>query len=113
MWVDMYQNFQNPTDPAEDNDRLFFNAPTVILVSAKSNINAALASTNMELMANTLDSGVLFSGFTLRAAKDNKEVRNFLEIEADKKLITALVIGYPDVKYFRTVPRKQADIIWK
>jgi nitroreductase/NAD-dependent dihydropyrimidine dehydrogenase PreA subunit len=110
MWIEMYKDFKNQN---EDSDRLFFNAPIVILVSAKSNINAALASANMELMANTLDLGVLFSGFTLRAAKNNKEVRNFLEIEAEKELVTALVIGYPDVNYFRTVPRKKADISWK
>jgi nitroreductase/NAD-dependent dihydropyrimidine dehydrogenase PreA subunit len=109
MWVQMYQDFQNDI---KDNDRLFFNAPTVILVSARSEINAALASTNMELMANTLDLGVLFSGFTLRAAKGNKEVRDFLNLKENKELVTALVVGYPDVKYFRTVPRKEADISW-
>ncbi|KXS48105.1 MAG: nitroreductase [Halanaerobium sp. 4-GBenrich] len=110
MWLEMYQDFKNQT---KTSDRLFFNAPTVILVSAKSNINAGLASANMELLANTLDLGVLFSGFTLRAAKDDKKIRNFLKIEAEKELVTVLIIGYPDVKYFRTVPRKKADISWK
>jgi hypothetical protein len=67
----------------------------------------------MELMANALDLGVLFSGFTLRGAKNKKEVRKFLGVKNNKEIVTALVIGYPDVKYFRTVPREQADISWK
>ena len=29
-----------------------------------------------------------------------------------KELISCLVIGYPDVKYQRTVPRKDAVINW-
>lgn len=109
MWTKMYQDYQSGT---VNNDRLFFKAPLVIVVSASSAINGALASSNMELMANALNLGALFSGFTLRGAKDKKEIRDFLKIKENKEIITALVIGYPDVKYFRTAPRKKADINW-
>jgi len=105
----MYQDYQNET---LDNDLLFFDAPLVIVVTANSNVNGALASANMELMANALDLGALFSGFTLRGAKGQPEIRKFLNIENNKEIITALVIGYPDVKYLRTVPRKKANINW-
>jgi len=110
MWMQMYQDYQNES---VHNDRLFFNAPIVIVISANSSINGSLASSNMELMANALNLGVLFSGFTLRGAKDKEEVRKFLGIKSNKEIVTAMVIGYPDVKYFRTVPRKEADINWK
>lgn len=110
MWTNMYQEYQKES---VNNDRLFFEAPLVIVVSANSTVNGSLASSNMELMANALDLGVLFSGFTLRGAKNKKEVREFLNIKKNKEIVTALVIGYPDVKYSRTVPRKKADIIWK
>lgn len=109
MWTQMYQEYQNES---VDNDRLFFGAPIVIVVSANSTVNGALAASNMELMANALNLGVLFSGFTLRGAKNKKEVRELLNIKKNKEIVTALVIGYPDVKYFRTVPRKEADISW-
>jgi nitroreductase/NAD-dependent dihydropyrimidine dehydrogenase PreA subunit len=109
MWIKMYQDYQNET---LDNDLLFFDAPLVIVVTANSNVNGALASANMELMANALDLGALFSGFTLRGAKGQPEIRKFLNIENNKEIITALVIGYPDVKYLRTVPRKKANINW-
>ena len=38
---------------------------------------------------------------------------DFLGVKEGKKIVTCMVIGYPDVKYFRTVPRKEADISWK
>ena len=42
----------------------------------------------------------------------NKEILNLLGIKDGKQIISCLVIGYPDVKYQRTVPRKEANINW-
>ncbi len=110
MWVNMYEAYQqNPNE----NDRLFFNAPVVILVTANSPVNGALASSNMELMTNVLGLGTLFSGFFIRAAQNNKKMMDFLGISEGKQVVTCMIIGYPDVKYLRTVPRKEADICWK
>ncbi|NTW73054.1 MAG: 4Fe-4S binding protein [Eubacteriaceae bacterium] len=109
MWLKMYDEYKK--DP-EKNDRLFFNAPVVIIVTAYSEVNGALASSNMELMTNTLGLGTVFSGFFVRAALGNEEIRDFLDIKPGRQVVTCMVIGYPDVKYFRTVPRKKADITW-
>ena len=95
------------------NDKLFFNAPAVIVVTANSEVNGALASSNMELMTNALGLGTFFSGFFVIAAQDNKKIMDLLGVKEGKKIVTCMVIGYPDVKYFRTVPRKEADISWK
>ncbi|AND83565.1 nitroreductase [Clostridium tyrobutyricum] len=109
MWIQMCDDYkENPK-----NDRIFFNAPLVIVVTASSEVNAALASSNMELMANAMGLGVLFSGFFVRAAKDNKDIKEFLQVKRRKEIVTCMVIGYPDVKYVRTVPRKKADVTWK
>jgi len=106
----MYEDFNaNP----HENDRLFFNAPVVIIVTANSEVNGALASSNMELMTNALGLGTLFCGFLVRAAQNNKKIMDFLGVKEGKKIVTCMVIGYPDVKYFRTAPRKEADISWK
>lgn len=110
MWIDMYENYsKNP----KDSDRIFFNAPAVILVVSKTPVNAALASTNMELMTNALGLGTFYSGFLVRASQNNKEMREFLELKDNEEIITCMVIGYPAVKYKRTVPRKEATITWK
>lgn len=109
MWLYMYNEYKkNPSK----NDRLFFNAPVAILVTSPTPINGALASSNMELMVDALGLGTFFSGFLLVAAQDNKEILNLLEINDSKQIISCLVIGYPDVRYQRTSPRKDANINW-
>lgn len=109
MWINMSKEYkENPR-----NDKLFFNAPAIIVVSAESEVDAALASSNMELMINALGLGTFFSGFFVRSTQVNQDIMKLLEIHENKKIITCMVVGYPNVKYLRTVARKDADIIWK
>ena len=110
MWVTMYDAYKN--DPIK-NDRLFFNAPCAIFVISKTPLNGGLVSANMANMVETLGLGTFFNGFAAIACQDNKELMNLLGIENSSHLISCLVIGYPDVKYKRTVPRKKASIDWK
>ena len=84
----------------------------LIFVTSPSQINGGLASSNMELMTDALGLGTFFSGFLLVASQDNKEILDLLGIKDGKQIISCLVIGYPDVKYQRTVPRKEANINW-
>lgn len=109
MWLYMYNSYKE--DPSK-NDRLFFNAPVAIIVTSLTPINGGLASTNMELMTDALGLGTFFSGFLVHAAQDNKPILDLLEIKDGKQIISCLVIGYPDVKYRRTAPRKEATINW-
>ena len=84
-----------------------------MIVVSESDVNAALASSNMELMANALGLGSLYSGFLVRASKENKDIKKFLDIDENKNIVTCMFIGYPHIKYKRTAPRKDADITWK
>jgi nitroreductase/NAD-dependent dihydropyrimidine dehydrogenase PreA subunit len=109
MWIKMYEEFkQNPNGQ----DKLFFKAPIIIIVTSDSEVNGALASSNMELMTNTLGLGTVFSGFLVRASQGNDKISNFLGLNPNDKIITCMVIGYPNTKYFRTVPRKEANVSW-
>ena len=67
----------------------------------------------MELMANALELGTFFSGFFIRALQGNKKLMDYLGLDDNKKVVTCMVIGYPNIKYSRTVPRKEAQIFWK
>ena len=109
MWVYSYEMYKQ--DPIK-NDKIFFNAPVAIFVASPNNVNAGLASSNMELITNALGLGTFFSGFSIVAAKDNKPILDLLGINSSDELLSCLVIGYPDVKYKRTVPRKDAVINW-
>ncbi|SFU84888.1 Nitroreductase [Clostridium sp. DSM 8431] len=107
-WIKMYESYkENPK-----NDGVFFNAPVAIFVKTKTPINGGLASSNMDLMVDALGLGTFFSGFSIVAAKDNKEMLDFIGADSSDEVISCLVIGYPDVKYRRTTPRKKAEINW-
>lgn len=109
MWIDMYKNFlENP----QGEDKLFFHAPALILTVSNNTVNASLASSNMELMTNALGLGTYFSGFLMRATQVNPAIGELLGLSQEQSLVTCMVIGYPNIKYFRTVPRKEADITW-
>ncbi len=46
------------------------------------------------------------------ALQDNKEILDLLGLESSKSLISCLVIGYPNVTYKRTTPRKEVQVKW-
>ena len=108
MWVYFYDMYKKD----KKNDKLFFNAPLAIFVSSPNVTNGTLASSNMELMTDALGLGTFFSGFLLIAAKDNQPMLDLLGVKDHNQLSSCLVIGYPDVKYNRTVPRKEAVVKW-
>jgi nitroreductase/NAD-dependent dihydropyrimidine dehydrogenase PreA subunit len=109
-WKKMYEDYlENKTD------RLFFNAPAVIAVvssdpSSYYQVSGAIAAANMELEANTLGLGTCYLGFLSSAVEVNPKIKEFLGMEENEKFVTSFVIGYPDVKYLRTVNRKPAKI---
>lgn len=111
LWKLIYRQYQR------GKDMLFFNAKAMIIVlcderlSANSIVDGGLAASNMELMANALKLGVCFNGFFTYAC-DDVELRNYLYIPDNIKVVTSLLIGYTDNKYLRTVPRKKAEIQW-
>lgn len=107
-WIKMYEDYKK--DP--EKDTLFFKAPVLLVVTALSPLNGGLASSNIELMANAEGLGVLFTGFIERAIKNSKEAKKILGIDK-KEVISCMLMGYPDIKFRRTVPRKQAEISWK
>ena len=109
MFIEMHSKFiENPNGE----DRLFFKAPAIIITASNYAVNAALASTNMELMVNALGLGTYYSGFLAKAAESDKRINEFLGIEEGKTLSTCMIIGYPNVKYLRTAPRREANISW-
>lgn len=92
---------------------LFKGAPLVILAADSRTDNAALAASYMELIANALGLGVLYSGYFKGAVNNYPPLRELVGIPEGMKLVCCLVIGHPDVKYLRSVPRREANVIIK
>ena len=97
----------------EDDDFLFKGGDTVILTVCKSPVNAAIASANMELTANSLGIGMVYVGFFVMLAAKDQTLRDYLGLKEDEQIVTALSMGYPNVRYFRSVPRKALQAKWR
>lgn len=108
LWIAFEDSYRK--NPNEKDD-VFFGAPIVILIAGDNPIDAGLAASNMELVACANGLGVLYSGFIAWGSKDEK-TKKIIGVPAEKEVLIALVIGYPDVQYKRSAPRKKADIIW-
>ena len=109
-WLKMYDAYKE-----EGIDRLFFNAPEVIVIvsedkSGFQEVNGGLAASRMELQANSMGLGVCYIGFFKIALESNIKIRELIGMKDDENFILSFVLGYPDVKYQRTVNRKTADV---
>lgn len=94
------------------NDRLFFNAPAALVIAADIPLNGGLAAANVETMAVAEGLGVMFDGYVTYAIEHNPAAVQWLGL-GGKKTTACMLIGYPNVAYRRTAPRRRADIIWK
>lgn len=93
-------------------DYLFRNAPVVAYITSDWPLDAGLAAQNMELMAVALGLGALYNGYLARITNANEKLKDWLGIKG-KTIKACMLLGYPNVSYERTVPRKEADVIWK
>ncbi len=93
-----------------DDNFFFKKAPLVIVVNAKTNTTGCLASSYMELMAESLGLGVLYSGFFIAVTKLSFKIASALNTPKGHSPVTCLVIGYPDVEYKRIPPRKESRV---
>ena len=93
-----------------NNHFLFFNAPIVIVVLADEKINGILAAQNMEFVAEAYGLGILFSGFFTSAANISFRIKRELKIPKGKKIAATLVMGYPDVRFLRSVQREEVNV---
>ena len=97
----------------EIDDHFFFkNASAVIVIKGADPVDAALAASSMELMAQSLGLGVFYSGFFTMTTRLSGKLRKMLGIRRGEKAVTTLVLGYPAVKYQRTAQREPADVLF-
>lgn len=95
----------------EIDDHFFFHeAPAVIMIVSGDKISGALAASNMALMAEANGLGVLYSGFFTMAANMSLSLRRSLNLNRKNKVVETLVLGYPDVRYHRTVQKEAAKV---
>jgi nitroreductase/NAD-dependent dihydropyrimidine dehydrogenase PreA subunit len=98
-------------------DRIFRNAPALILVHAlaensSSAQNCHLAMANILLQANALGLGTCIVGYFLTAAERDPSIIKELEIPPGNKIFTCCTVGYPVLKFRKLVPRRPPAVRW-
>ena len=108
----MLQRFIDRRKADKTQDALFFGAPVLVVLTCEGPWNGPLAARSMELMAEAEGLGSLYSGFIQRGIFYSPEVQELLGITGEQVTV-CMLMGYPAVKYRRTVPRKKANVTWK
>lgn len=93
-----------------DEHFFFKGAPVAVAVVAKDQVDASLAAANMALMAEACGLGVLYSGFFATAARFSPTLRRMLGLHRGQRVVAALVLGHPAVRYRRTAPKEPASM---
>jgi nitroreductase/NAD-dependent dihydropyrimidine dehydrogenase PreA subunit len=72
--------------------------------------DAGIASTTIDLAAQTLGIGTLMNGYFVELANRFRSIRKQAQLSSKHSVLTAICLGYPAVRYKRTVYRKPLDI---
>jgi len=98
-------------------DPIFHKAPAVIifhahLQTASAKDDCVIASTTMGLTAMTMGLGTTYIGLYDAAAKNHPPALEALNLPEGHGVFSVLIMGYPKLKYLKTVDRKPMKTIW-
>jgi ferredoxin len=91
---------------------LLWDGKQLILTFSTEKTSAVIANTRMELLAYSLGLGGFYSLFILKADEiDHSRLMEFFpDIDDSKHLYSSFVIGYPKVRFRRTIPHNDIDV---
>ena len=95
----------------DQNDFLFRNAPAVLFIESTDPLDAGLAASAVELVGATLGIGVLYNGYLRRTFLANPEALAYCDSSLEKPACACLLLGYPNVQYARTAPRRNPSTV--
>ena len=101
-----------------EDDQLFYNAPVLILCHTDPSVtlfpawDVVLANMQMLLMAEALGLGTCLNGALVHALDHSPELRATLPIPAGHVIPVAFMVGYPALKFLRTIHRRPARVNW-
>lgn len=97
------------------NNPFLWEGKELILTFAKDPMDAIIASTRVELAGYTLGLGGFYSLFISKADRINhdKLMEFFPEIDSDKHMYSAYIIGHPRISFKRTIPHKKIKVSFK
>jgi nitroreductase len=98
-------------------DIIFRGAPALIVIHTPRSAgfgaeDAHYAAANIMLMAHGIGLGTCLVGFLVATARSSREVAAEVGLPAEHDMGAALVVGHPEHRYHRIVPRRQPPVAW-
>ncbi|MCK5795391.1 MAG: nitroreductase family protein [Anaerolineales bacterium] len=96
-------------------DMITRGAPTCVLTYTNKSAgwnreDSAIAITYAEISAHALGLGTCWGGLVMKAAQLNPELQKYLGLQDNESVTGALLLGFPEVTFYRLPPRKDPDI---
>lgn len=105
-------------DKKSGRDPIFYQAPVLmifhspVLTSAPKD-NCVLAAQTVALTARTMALESCFIGVTEAAAEYYPPLKEELKLPPDHKVFDMMILGYPKLRFLKTVPRKPIKVRWE
>lgn len=93
-------------------DTFFFNTTSFLVIATPNPWDGGLAAANIENMAVAEGAGALYSGYMMRVINASPVLKEWLGIP-DVPVSCCMLLGYPNVTYRRTAPRREGNIDWR
>jgi nitroreductase len=99
-------------------DPVLYNAPAVMIFHAREEMfskkdDCVIASTTMGLLARTMGLEYTYIGILQGAADNYPPVMDELDLPEGNKVYSVIIIGYPELRFLRTVDRKPVSVRWE
>ncbi|MGC9319594.1 MAG: nitroreductase family protein, partial [Armatimonadota bacterium] len=99
----------------EGEDHILWGAPTLIVVHSPEGDPTAAESShyavgNMMLLATAMGLGTCLIGFVTEVAERDERLKEYLRVPEHHHTDAALVVGYPDVEYLRSVAKREPPV---
>jgi nitroreductase/Pyruvate/2-oxoacid:ferredoxin oxidoreductase delta subunit len=99
-------------------DAIFYKAPVVFIFHALKNTrtpkdDCVIAATTMSLTARTMGLESTFIGLFEIASRMSQSISEELRLPPDHEVFSVLIMGFPGVKYYKTVDRKPINARWE
>ena len=99
-------------------DPIFYEAPAVAIFHSPSTSitpkdNCVIASTTMGLLARTFGLETTYIALFEAAVRGHTPLRDELRLPKGHEVLSVIILGYPKVRYLRTVDRKPIKTRWE
>jgi nitroreductase len=105
-------------EQASGRDPVFYHAPVLMIFhsvapTSAPKDNAVLAAHTVALTARTLGIESCYIGIWEAAAEYYPPLKEALNLPPGHKLFDTLILGYPKLRFLKTVPRKPIRVRWE